>query len=325
LATFFHIGSYGWWDDALLPVFAGFWLLLNPSSVFRLLLFVTVQLFDVWLHLPDVPNHWLIAAAFDVLVLLSYVRLALERRSIRISGSELIGTFAPPVRIVVIIVYAFTLVHKLNWDFLSPGASCGTVFHSAYARAYPFIPDGLVSQLVSIYASLVIEAAIPLLLLFGCTRGLGVLVGLLFHEILSLNPISGFYNFSAMMIALFLLFAREDFVERLQEAFRSSRLRAWLQRLKDQEFAVWRFVAYALVLAIGLLAASHLFWEFPSRRVFGWLWIPYSAGAILAFAALGDWRMRGDRGVFRVEYSFLLVVPFLIFVNGSSPYLGLKT
>jgi hypothetical protein len=181
------------------------------------------------------------------------------------------------------------------------------------------------SQLVSIYATLVIEAAIPLLLLFGCTRGLGVLVGLLFHEILSLNPISGFYNFSAMMIALFLLFAREDFVERLRETFRSSRPRAWLQRLKDQEFAVWRLVAYALVLAIGLLVASHLFWEFPSRRVFGWLWIPYSAAAILAFAALGDWRMRGDRGVFRVEYNFLLVVPFLIFVNGLSPYLGLKT
>ena len=73
-----------------------------------------VQLLSLWFHLPKLPNHWIFTEFISFGVLLSWA-------VIRFRGDpDVLGErFAPLARMLTVVLYGLTPVHKLNWgDFL---------------------------------------------------------------------------------------------------------------------------------------------------------------------------------------------------------------
>jgi len=129
-------------------------------------------------------------------------------------------------------------------------------------------------------------------------------------------PIDRFYNFSSMLLAVFSLFAPASVVVKLQPEGR-------------------RFRWFARVVLAGIVAALTIQRWLPASAIdhidpFFVLWNVYAAVVIVSFvAALRTTRAApalADPGsVFAIREPLLLVLPLLVFVNGITPYVGLKT
>ena len=206
LATLFHLVAKDPWPAPLLSTFlavAALFLLHRPSEPHRLALLAALQMCESWTTAPFISNHWLFTGLVNLTLLQAYARLAWAGRTFAVEPGTLYRTFAPIVRLELLILYFFAVFHKLNADFLDPQTSCAVHFYAAQLQSLPFALAGA----VPIYLTLAIEAAIPLLLCWAPSRNAGILLGLLFHAAVGFNPISEFYNFSSMIFALLFLFA----------------------------------------------------------------------------------------------------------------------
>ena len=106
----------------------------------------------------------------------------------------------------LIIMYLFTVLHKLNWDFLNPAVSCSVSMHKELATLVPFVPSGIWTHWPTIIGTLFFELIIPLGLWWRKTRVSAVLLGLFFHWFLALHPHGGIYSFSHLLYVLYTVF-----------------------------------------------------------------------------------------------------------------------
>ena len=98
-------------------------------------------------------------------------------------------SFAPAARWTLVVFYAFAAFAKLNTGFLDPDTSCA-VFYADQALAaarLPVLAPGGVAATALIVTTVLVELAIPLLLAIPPTRHAGVLLGLAFHGLVSLD------------------------------------------------------------------------------------------------------------------------------------------
>ena len=317
LATLFHLVAKDPWPAPLLSTVlaaAALYLLHRPSEPHRLALLAVLQLCESWTTAPFISNHWLFTGLVNLTLLQAYARLAWAGRTFAVEPGALYRTFAPIVRLELIILYFFAVFHKLNADFLDPQLSCAVHFYAAQLQSLPFALAGA----VPIYLTLAVEAAIPLLLCWSPTRNAGILLGLLFHAAVGFNPISEFYNFSSMIFALLFLFAslRLDAGWPPRRLFESAR---W----KAMPFSGKSFLTVGAVLVgLALLVALNDLIATPAELVLP-LWGLYSAGLILLFVLLP--KSPPARPAFSFRPWPVLLVPLLTVLNGCSPYLGLKT
>ena len=325
--TLFHVGSFDLWSESLLVALGATWLLVRPGSVPVLLSFSVLQLADVWIQLPIIPNHWLFAAFVDAALIAAFAVAAFASGSLRVDAAALYRSFAPPVRVGVLVMYGFAVLHKLNTDFLSPAVSCASEFYRAQAAALPFVPGGDGFEALAIFATLGTEIAIPLLLVPRATRSAGIALGLLFHGFLAFNPISGFYNFSAILVALYALFAPPAALNRAAAGLESV-LASGAEDLRALPIAGLAVVT--LLAGAGLFAASELYARVGSRSFFLVLWVPYGLLTLGLAARHLPWRGAAADGghlprALRIHPPLLAALPLLLAANGATPYLGLKT
>ena len=317
LATLFHLVAKDPWPAPLLSTLlaaAALYLLHRPSEPHRLVLLAILQLCESWTTAPFISNHWLFTGLVNLTLLQAYVRLAWGGRTFAVEPGTLYRTFAPIVRLELIILYFFAVFHKLNADFLNPQTSCAVHFYAAQLQSLPFSLAGA----FPIYLTLAIESAIPLLLCWAPTRNAGILLGLLFHAAVGFNPISEFYNFSSMIFALLFLFAslRPDASWPIRRFWGPLRWEGMTFSNKSL------FVVGAVVVGVGLLAFLNDLVTAPTEIVLP-LWGLYSAGLILLFVLLP--KAPPARPAFSFRPWPVLLVPLLTGFNGCSPYLGLKT
>jgi hypothetical protein len=220
-------------------------------------------------------------------------------------------------------MYGWATLHKLNTDFLNPETSCvSLLMYDARHRSLLFSlfhPPAWMLQ-AGIHGTLVIETIIPLWLVFRKTRSLGLLLAFGFHSLLSFGPRNGFYAFAVVAFPLLLAFVDPGWGARLEHQM--ARLvwpqpgdwRGWLGRLSA-----------LLVLALLSVFSRRL----GISRVCP-AWFTYDA-LLLAFV-LSDWRNSGRQALatrephpLAVSNLSLLCLSGLFFLNGLSPYLGLKT
>lgn len=252
------------------------------------------------LEAPILSNHWLLAAA----VSLAYVVTAGRWES-----------FAPAARWTLVVFYAFAAFAKLNTGFLNPDTSCAVFYANqalAAARLPALAPGGLAPTAL-IVTTVLVEAAVPVLLAMRPTRRAGVLLGLAFHGLVSLDLAQHFYDFTAVLLALFALFLSEDGAEAAD-------------RLIASVPGQWRGVAWAGITGLGL-AVTFANVTSPGpvntwflRRVSFAAWIPY-----LAFVT---WLLLGARAAGRLSWRLTpaaALVVGLVFVNGLTPYFEVKT
>ncbi len=325
--------------SALLVTLPALWLLLKPGSLWRLLLVAVLQVLQVsWNGPAHASNHWVFVYAVNLTILLAFAWLALGRGGdVRaVTGGALLRAIAPVVRVELAILYFFAVVHKLNADFLNPAVSCASTQYAQIAGMYPILPQGAWVDHAVIWGTLAIEAAIPIMLFVRRTRLLGVVLGALFHFLLTLNPAHVFFDFTSVLLAAYFLFLPYDY----WTAARQGPLRwAPLQWLRDRTGArllapagrvVLTALAVLLVVAYLLRLAPDYgeVWD-TMRETVRMIWVLYFV-ALLAIFVRALRRVNPvaatrafDRGT--LPLAVAAVFPALLLLNGMSPYLGLKT
>ena len=314
-ALLFHVGAGNLWRAAWLDAGVALLLLLRPASTLALVAFALVQVVATVPLTPNTGNHALLMALVNVGLLVTASTLAVQRRTLRIDRDALSAAFAPAARVSLLAFYFFTVFHKLNTDWFDPASSCGPAFSAAMHRRFPFLPDLPLLHTAAIYHTLVVEAAIPLLLVFRRSRRLGVLVGVLFHGVIALNPISGFYNFSAVVVALLSLFVDPSLV---RDAAR------WLGA-RRLTMAAWTAALGFIVVAVNAVWRPDV-GVTPTSGALA-LWVVYWMAVLALF--VGAWQRRPPPATTSAPFALPLgvaaVMPLLVIVNGAMPYLGLKT
>ncbi len=297
------------WSWALLV--ASLALLVFPRSVACLALFAAVQILFTALAANRPWNHGLFMALMNLAVLVSIARCRRERGQ-AVDPELLVDTFGPVLRLSLIALYAMTFFHKLNADFVNPAVSCAGWLLGELSRAYRIVPADEWAVVGSIWGTLFVELAVPLLLCFRRSAPLGLAIGAAFH--LFLSQFGGLHGFAAMLFAVYFLFLPRPFAADLAE-----RAARWLPL---GPFGLLGAGVGALVVW-GVLGRG--FGVHPIYRglVFWDVWL-LAVIVLLGRELVSVWRTPADFTL-RPRWAPLGVVPLVVVLNGFSPYVGLKT
>lgn len=227
-------------------------------------------------------------------------------------------TLTPAVRAAVVVFYFFTFFHKLNAGFVDPATSCAGVFFGQILTlfALPALPALVRPVILTV---LVIEGLLVLGLAVARWRWAACVLGLGFHLVLVLDAFQFFYNFSAVMVALLWVCVPRAIAQGLVTRARPVRRRPRFQATR------YHFLgAYAAFVC--------LCWAFPAWSwqvaAYGFTALWLACMAALIVSAWAGWQgraeARGSRQPSARPAVALLLLPLLVFVNGVSPYLGVK-
>lgn len=325
--TLFHMAQSRIYISALhyvLLTIAALALLVGTASVLRLVIFVALQLYEASM-LQTISNHWLFATFVNLTIVQVLIYLIIRRQSFWINKAEFIKTLAPIVRVELLLLYFFVVLHKLNSGFFSLDNSCAALLlKEQHLDLLLPISENLIK--LNIYLTIIIEALIPLLLLFRKTRNLGLLVGLAFHCVIAFNSFNGFYDFSSMVFGAYFLFTRYSFSNTIYIGYR--KLVEYRARLKQRlvQFSFQNLVILLVLFLGGLVLLRVLTKVF--NDYFQLIWAFYSFLFIFVFLlslALAIERRQEPLHAFRISNAAFLLFPLVVFLNGMSPYLGLKT
>lgn len=327
MAVLYHQARLSDWEvlsiHALLTLSALF-LLVKPSSVRRFVL-VAVALFLDWAdHMPVVVNHLWVVAVFGAALLIAMAVALARGLDWPRDGGELYRRFGPVLRNVVILVYLFAAVAKMNDGFFDSDVSCAVAMSDDLLDWAPFDLKADWQHAPAIWGTIAIELAIPLLLFFPRTRLVGIAIGLPFHVVLAL---SGHVPFSGFAVAFYSLFLPLDFPERLDRLRgRFPPLGRASLRIGSLARSPLAFPALALVwLFCAVVVTEHARGPFDKATTASF--VPYAAivGGIAALAILDGRPVVQRQRAFRLTHPAWAIVLLLVVANAISPYLGLKT
>jgi hypothetical protein len=327
MAVLFHQARLSDWEvfsvHAILSL-AAVWLLLRPASVVRFAVLAAAVVLDWAVHMPVVVNHVWAVGIFCVGLLVAVAIALLRGRSWPGDGGELYTRFAPVLRNIVVLVYLFAALAKINEGFLDSSVSCAVAMSNDLLGRLPVDLRASWQHAPAIWGTIAIELAIPALLFFKRTRMIGLAIGIPFHLILAL---SGHTPFSGFAMAFYSLFLPVDFPDRLD------RLRA---RFHPLESAATRVAVAARspiafpALALGWLMCALLVVDFAGGafdQAVTAVFAVYAValGAIVAAALLDGRPVVPRERAYRLAHPAWALVLVLIVANALSPYVGLKT
>lgn len=326
IATLFHLANSSVFDSELnyaLLTLAAFVVVIKPSLPSFLIL-ILLQVFDAIYRMPITTNHWIFTTFVNISILHVLLYLILKNRSFFIKDGDLIKAFGPVIRVEVIILYFFTAFHKLNSGFFNTDTSCATdlLLSQDIAWLVPVTPNILSANA---YAVVILEFLIPTFLCFRKTRNVAIIAGVFFHGVLAYNTHNAFYDFSSMIFAAYFLFCPPSFSERIVIAFDRFRS-SFSDRLK--QFTVPKLLIFITVI-IALIAVIYFLNKdltSPKTVHLCFFWSVFFILYLTTFI----WIVReGEKGYASNGFSFghasFIIMPVIVFLNGFSPYLGLKT
>lgn len=321
LATMFHYTAFSWGDHKALIVllFAGM-ALVRPTSLYSLLALSFVQLIELGIRLPHASNHWYFTGFVNLTILASYFYYALRLGKKEFDSEAFFDTFAPAVRLEVVVLYFYAVFHKLNSDFLfNLDVSCGTYLYETQAARWSFMPLGDAYNTFSIWATLIIEGLIPVFLLFRRTALFGVLLGVLFHGVLGFNTNEPYFNFSSMVSAMFFLFVPRENMNPLNEILDQigSRFRAIRDRLG------YSGILLVMLAFAGIIIAFYQKFEYEVFNLVVWSVYVLLYSSIVVAVIRTKTPQLNSISLRSNVLGYTLVA--LTFLNGFAPYLGIKT
>ncbi len=285
---------------------------------------------DLVVSAPRVGNHQMILALGSLLLGVALGAAAFGR-----SGRPGLAATAMAVtglRWLLLIAYGLIAFSKLNSDYLNPVVSCAVVFGNEMSEWFGLsVADSGVASRVAIYGSLLTELSVPVLLATRRFRSAGVVLGLAFHGFLSLEPVGHVYDFTAVLIPFFLLFAPLRVHRRMADTVSALQARV----STPLSIAAVVLVLLGNLIAIGVGGAVWL--------VGFVLWLVYLAGLMRVVvplllpaaltkrwraAPLGDDLPTGDEQPMLTGHRLTVAVVAVLglaLMNGLAPYLQLKT
>ena len=328
---------------------------LNPShEIFRIIavltaIFVFVSILNpkkiIWFvltliswsllkldNLPQIPNHIILALIANFTILMGVFLNRSKGQLIEDRLALIYDSIAPILRWNMIILYFFTVFHKINWDFFNIDVSCAVTMYQDISSDKGFLPDNQIINWSLIFGTVIIETLIPVLLIIPRSRLFGIILGLSFHLLLSFHPNMYITSFSCEMSALFVLFLPNSYIIGI-----SKRLGKWhqigLNTMKINKlsiYTIFKFTFYLFLLTGIVLILDH---DHQDLIVLNKIKIIYRLSLqVVTFLTIVMFlfystRVRHDneKGSFRLQKNVLIVLPILLFFNGVTPYLGLKT
>ncbi len=313
---------------SLALVVAAALVVLIPQSVWLFLVMLCVSMCNTIDWMPIEPNHILFEFIINVGILAALgstiARLYANKHLAHGLASPAVRTalfnaFAPFVRISLVILYFYAVLHKLNWDYFNVDISCSTFLLKTYGARLPFLLDNAFFRWGAVWGTIIIEAAIPLLLCFRKTRSAGILLGMGFHFFLALHPAQGLYSFSGLLFALYLLFVPVQFPEKVH-------LLAQSLLGKAQPWATAAIRAFICLGVVGLVASGRSAHTLSLAGLTLWLcWGLALIATFVLFLRSNTAAPERATTLFRVQPAAFWLIPALVFFNGMNPYLGLKT
>lgn len=318
-----------WWggfqlaSPHALVVAAALGVLFRPGSVVRFAALISVDIVSTAMDLPFVGDHRLLEAICGVVFLAYLGWTTLRVRRVPAPG-ELFAAIAPFLRASIIVVYAFAALAKMNTAFLDPATSCATWMSRQVIWVDPSLLAGRWQAQSAIWGTVLVEAALPILLAIGRTRRLALVLGIGFHTVLAL---AGNVPFSAVALAFYVAFLPPNTRSPL-----AGRTRSWRGS---------RSVLFAVLLSGWLVGAA----LGPTKSAPGLLGTPAAdvsavigdgTRLVVVLLAVGGivllLSLRTTPGLamhprrpWRIGHPILAVGIVALVINGSCPYLGLKT
>ena len=328
VASLFHMAHSSVFDAELnlaLLTLAAFFAIFRPSLK-SLLVLIGLQIFDAVFRMPFTTNHWIFTAFVNFTIVHVIFFLILRKKGFTLREGEVFKTFAPLLRVEVVILYFFAVFHKLNSGFFTPATSCATELLKAQSLD-AVIPLTNELFIFNAYFTLFAELSIPVLLCFRQTRNAGVMVGLIFHCILSYSTYNAFYDFSSLMFAAYFVFLNPGFSVMVHDSFKDikSSFSSFFQKYSLARVA---YTILFVVFAVGTVYALNK--QLNSARTVH-LYFFWSIYCALFVAFLVIFMVRRNRAAAPIEPAFrarhwsLFILPVIVFLNGTLPYLGLKT
>lgn len=314
----FRVYSITEWPAALSAVVVLFF----PRSIVAFLALCSFQITNYAAQLPLSVNHAVAITLINVAFLYCFGRAALRAGSLaKIDASAVMEQVAPIIRWGAVAVYLFAAFHKLNWGYFDVENSCFVDSYRHLSRTLPLLPElNHAVRWIGIFGSVAAEFGIPILLIFGRTRLLGLVIGLVFHMMLGLRHPS----FSTLVFALYFVFLPRPFL---------SACRDRIVRMG------WGHVSWRGIAALATLPAFVLWtatpWYLHDEQVvkqfrhLSWFVLFTLVLIASAFVLMPVLRRGGTRLLalplrWRVAPVGLLLLAIMC-VNGFAPYLGIKT
>ena len=276
-------------------------------------------------NLPFVPNHIILALIANGCLLASICyHLTTYSDEMHIQLGRIYASIAPHLKLMLVILYFFTVFHKLNWDYFDPEVSCGAILYQDIVQRLPILPSNIYATWATMIGTLLIECLIPILLLW---RGLvlyGMVLGVLFHFLLSLHPNTFILSFSAEIYAFYVLFLPASFIKGVFSKVSDLRKSVFDLSLLQM------IAAISVILAILALINGFSFAEGIYEGLKDWLFnLPlywYIWSALLLFLLVRSaTTMRYTASNDALSFSLLSFFPLLLVLNGLTPYFGIKT
>ncbi|NKB27536.1 MAG: hypothetical protein GKR99_08265 [Rhodobacteraceae bacterium] len=265
---------------------------------------------------PVASNNQLTAFALCLVILAA--RASVATRSQANFRAALFTAIAGPGRWILPGMYFFGIYHKINADFLDPSVSCAVELYRIVAD-HVALAEFRPGHYFAIYITFIAEAIAMVALFVPGWKRYGLLIGVPFHIIIGLTGYAYYKDFSTIVLVLYALF--------LTPATFRVGYAAFVSRFGDAPRAmrVGRLMLLALALIVGAsaLASRGLV---PTHN--GFL-IPFAVYAIAFYLAailyFREGRISGEGNAKPVWPKWMLIIPALYFLNGWSPYLGLRT
>lgn len=267
---------------------------------------LSLAILSVAAEAPTIGNHWILAGAISGLALVARPW----------SGDDdWWRRFAPGARMALLVFYSFAAFAKLNSGFFDPVVSCSRFFANQSLSLWQLPEVGAGSPVAEplAWVTALVELSVPLLLICKRTRSIGVWLGVAFHLLLTLDLVQHFFDFTMVLVPLFLLFAPAGTLATLDRR---------LPRLRRPTERIWIVIGALMVLATTLGPTDSLV-------VLGLLatWLAWLVLLVVLVRALVLHRPAVDNSSlsFRPTSFAALAIIALVVVNGLSPYLELKS
>lgn len=312
------------WSLTGLTVVLAVGVFLRPSSVRIVMALLAVLALELLIDLPDVFNHTLVIGVVATTLLIWWLLVVRRSPADARDPGYIYASIAPFLRAAFVVVLFAAAFAKLNTGFLDPVTTCAVWIMDAIPLLT--IPPGL--AWAAIAGGVLIEFAIPVLLLFRRTRALGVLTGIAFGV---MTALAGHAPFAGFGWSFYLLFIPPGTLGRVVVIVRRAippRVRQVLMKASSSP-AGWLILGAAalLVMAVVQIAPDELVAltkRYGASLAFC-VWV--AAWTLLLLVNWRHWLRPPQPGSmkFGAGHPVFVLMLVLVLVNAASPYIGLKT
>ncbi len=305
----------------------------RPRQLFGLTLLGVTVLWTVWDEAPQLSNHWTLVGLIAVALLaVAAVAAAVGRgRSCSERGDiadwYLVTWFIPTARWIFLAFYLFAGFAKVNSAFLDPAVSCAVVFLDESLTSIGLgglgVQDASSVQWAVMVGTMVIELAIPWLLMIRRTRVPAVFLAIAFHAALSIDRTHQIVDFSSLLTVIYLSFLPAGAFTRMMDQAR--RLQTRVGDMLTVRPGLQRAVALTFIVGTGLAGEVSFPAFTSSRTLLWWMWQPTVVAVLVALARYVRHQPDGGATPLGAPPAWLMVVPALAVVNGFLPYLEVRS